>query len=76
MLKTPDRKYFVAVALLAPLASRLQISVIKLKMSADLERTPRTLLVCDRSSFRDEKNRVSCQVEQLHLNYKVTPLAS
>ncbi|XP_075933571.1 ribonuclease P protein subunit p40 isoform X2 [Anarhichas minor] len=39
-------------------------------MFGDLERTPRTLLVCDRSSFLDEKNRLSSQVEQLHFNYK------
>jgi len=40
-------------------------------MFGDLERTPRTLLVCERSSFLDEKNRLSSQVEQLHFNYKV-----
>lgn len=44
-------------------------------MSSDLGRTPRSLLVCDRSSFLDEKNRLGSQVEQLHFNYKVTPLA-
>lgn len=43
-------------------------------MSADLSQTPRTLLVCDRSSFLDEKNRVSTQVEQLRFNYKVSLL--
>ncbi|TKS79208.1 Ribonuclease P protein subunit p40 [Collichthys lucidus] len=43
-------------------------------MSADLSRTPRSVLVSDRSSFRDEKNRLSSQVEQLHLNYKVSVL--
>lgn len=43
-------------------------------MFGDLERTPRTLLVCDRSSFLDEKNRLSSQVEQLHFNYKVSML--
>ncbi|XP_056266533.1 ribonuclease P protein subunit p40 [Pseudoliparis swirei] len=43
-------------------------------MFGDLERTPRTLLVCERSSFLDEKNRLSSQVEQLHFNYKVSML--
>lgn len=43
-------------------------------MSADLSATPRNLLVCDRSSFLDEKNRVSTQVEQLQFNYKVSLL--
>ncbi|XP_037537886.1 ribonuclease P protein subunit p40 [Nematolebias whitei] len=43
-------------------------------MCADLSRTPRTLLVCDRSSFLDHKNRVSSQVEQQHFNYKVSML--
>ncbi|XP_017297069.1 ribonuclease P protein subunit p40 isoform X2 [Kryptolebias marmoratus] len=43
-------------------------------MCADLSRTPRTLLVCDRSSFLDHKNRVSSQVEQLHFIYKVSVL--
>ncbi|XP_033506654.1 ribonuclease P protein subunit p40 [Epinephelus lanceolatus] len=43
-------------------------------MSAGLERTPRTLLVSDRSSFQHEKNRLSSQVEQLHFNYKVSVL--
>ncbi|XP_019123371.2 ribonuclease P protein subunit p40 isoform X3 [Larimichthys crocea] len=43
-------------------------------MSADLGRTPRSVLVSDRSSFRDEKNRLSSQVEQLHLSYKVSVL--
>ncbi|XP_059200785.1 ribonuclease P protein subunit p40 [Centropristis striata] len=43
-------------------------------MTADLERTPRTLLTVDRSSFRDEKNRLSAQVEQLHFNHKVSVL--
>ncbi|XP_070775547.1 ribonuclease P protein subunit p40 [Enoplosus armatus] len=43
-------------------------------MSGDLDRTPRSLLVCDRSSFLDEKNRLSSQVEQLHFNYKVSVL--
>uniref|UniRef100_A0A1A8QV43 Ribonuclease P 40 subunit n=1 Tax=Nothobranchius rachovii TaxID=451742 RepID=A0A1A8QV43_9TELE len=43
-------------------------------MCSDLDRTPRTLLVCDRSSFLDEKNRVSPQVEKLHFNHKVSVL--
>ncbi|KAG7999555.1 Ribonuclease P protein subunit p40 [Nibea albiflora] len=43
-------------------------------MSADLDGTPRSMLVSDRSSFRDEKNRLSSQVEQLHLNYKASVL--
>ncbi|XP_044075576.1 ribonuclease P protein subunit p40 isoform X2 [Siniperca chuatsi] len=43
-------------------------------MSGDLDRTPRSLLVCDRSSFLNEKNRLSSQVEQLHFNYKVSVL--
>uniref|UniRef100_A0A1A7WX32 Ribonuclease P 40 subunit n=1 Tax=Iconisemion striatum TaxID=60296 RepID=A0A1A7WX32_9TELE len=43
-------------------------------MCSDMYRTPRTLLVCDRSSFLDEKNRVSSQVEQLHFNHKVSVL--
>ncbi|XP_045907181.1 ribonuclease P protein subunit p40 [Micropterus dolomieu] len=42
--------------------------------SADLDRTPRSLLVCERSSFLDEKNRLSSQVEQLHFNHKVSVL--
>lgn len=40
-------------------------------MSGLLDRTPRSLLVWDRSSFLDERNRLSSQVEQLHFNYKV-----
>ncbi|XP_013888182.1 ribonuclease P protein subunit p40 [Austrofundulus limnaeus] len=43
-------------------------------MCADLSWTNRTLLVCDRSSFLDHKNRVSSQVEQLHFTYKVSLL--
>ncbi|XP_027875856.1 ribonuclease P protein subunit p40 isoform X4 [Xiphophorus couchianus] len=43
-------------------------------MCADLSRTQRNLLVCERSSFLDEKNRVSSQVEQLRFNYKVSVL--
>ncbi|XP_068998319.1 ribonuclease P protein subunit p40 [Embiotoca jacksoni] len=43
-------------------------------MSADLGQTPRNLLVCDRSSFLDEKNRLASQVEKLHFNYKVSVL--
>ncbi|XP_034534453.1 ribonuclease P protein subunit p40 [Notolabrus celidotus] len=45
-----------------------------MKMSADLDQTPRSLLVSERSTFQDQKNRVSSQVEQLHLNYKVSML--
>uniref|UniRef100_A0A3Q3XK43 Uncharacterized protein n=1 Tax=Mola mola TaxID=94237 RepID=A0A3Q3XK43_MOLML len=44
-------------------------------MTADLGRTPRSVLVHERSSFLDERNRVSSQVEQLRFNYKVPPLA-
>uniref|UniRef100_A0A3B3H8Y3 Uncharacterized protein n=1 Tax=Oryzias latipes TaxID=8090 RepID=A0A3B3H8Y3_ORYLA len=40
----------------------------------DLSRCPRNLLVCERSSFQNEKNRVSAQVEQMHFNYKVSLL--
>ncbi|XP_017158996.1 ribonuclease P protein subunit p40 isoform X2 [Poecilia reticulata] len=43
-------------------------------MCADLSRTQRNLLVCERSSFLDEKNRVSSQMEQLRFNYKVSVL--
>ncbi|XP_040911753.1 ribonuclease P protein subunit p40 [Toxotes jaculatrix] len=43
-------------------------------MSADMDQSPRSLLVCDRSSFLDEKNRISSQVEQQHFNYKVSVL--
>ncbi|XP_078101009.1 ribonuclease P protein subunit p40 [Sander vitreus] len=43
-------------------------------MSADLERTPRNLLVSERSSFLDQKNRISSQLDQLHFNYKVCVL--
>lgn len=50
----------------------LQSTEVKLvKMFGDLGRTPRTLLVCERSSLLDEKNRLSQQVEQQHFNYKV-----
>lgn len=38
----------------------------------DLSRCPRNLLVCERSSFQNQKNRVSAQVEQMHFNYKVS----
>lgn len=44
-------------------------------MSVDLDQTPRSILVWERSSFLDEKNRINSEVEQLHFNYKVTPLA-
>ncbi|XP_028297190.1 ribonuclease P protein subunit p40 isoform X1 [Gouania willdenowi] len=43
-------------------------------MSEELTQTPRHLLVCERSSFQDEKNRLSTQVEMLHFNYKVSVL--
>ncbi|XP_075878303.1 ribonuclease P protein subunit p40 [Nelusetta ayraudi] len=43
-------------------------------MFGNLGRTPRTLLVCERSSLLDEKNRLSQQVEQQHFNYKVSLL--
>ncbi|XP_054620732.1 ribonuclease P protein subunit p40 [Dunckerocampus dactyliophorus] len=43
-------------------------------MSTDLERSPRSLLVCERSSLLDEKNRLREQVEQQHFNCKVTVL--
>ncbi|KAF0046383.1 hypothetical protein F2P81_000016 [Scophthalmus maximus] len=43
-------------------------------MTVDLDQTPRSLLVFDRSSFLDEKNRISSQVEQHHFNYKVSVL--
>ncbi|XP_040001919.1 ribonuclease P protein subunit p40 [Xiphias gladius] len=43
-------------------------------MLVDLDQTPRSLLVCDRSSFLDEKNRISSQVELQHFNYKVSVL--
>ncbi|KAM6918640.1 ribonuclease P protein subunit p40 [Xenentodon cancila] len=43
-------------------------------MSGDLSRTPRTLLVCERSSFLEDHNRVSTQVEQMHFNHKVSVL--
>lgn len=43
-------------------------------MSLDLDQTPRSLLVSERSSFQDQRNRLSSQVEQQHLNYKVSVL--
>ncbi|KAM3604454.1 uncharacterized protein V6R79_011206 [Siganus canaliculatus] len=43
-------------------------------MFADLDRTPRSLLVSERSSFLDEKNRLSSQMEQLHFVHKVSLL--
>nr|XP_057924815.1 ribonuclease P protein subunit p40 isoform X2 [Doryrhamphus excisus] len=43
-------------------------------MSTELERTPRSLLVCERSSLLDDKNRLGAQVEQQHFNCKVTVL--
>lgn len=43
-------------------------------MFGDLDRTPRTLLVCEKSSFRESNHRLSSQVEQLRFNYKVSVL--
>ncbi|XP_018534628.1 ribonuclease P protein subunit p40 [Lates calcarifer] len=43
-------------------------------MSVDLDQTPRSLLISERSSFLDEKSRISSQVEQQHFNYKVSVL--
>ncbi|XP_008284179.1 ribonuclease P protein subunit p40 [Stegastes partitus] len=43
-------------------------------MSAELDRTPRNLLLCEQSSLLDEKNRLSAQVQQLHFSYKVSVL--
>ncbi|XP_051809831.1 ribonuclease P protein subunit p40-like isoform X2 [Acanthochromis polyacanthus] len=43
-------------------------------MSVDLDRTPRNLLLCERSSLLDQKNRLSAQVQQLHFGYKVSVL--
>ncbi|XP_028282680.1 ribonuclease P protein subunit p40 [Parambassis ranga] len=43
-------------------------------MSVDVSPTPQSLLVCDRSSFLDQKNRLNSQVEQLRFNYKVSLL--
>ncbi|XP_020515179.1 ribonuclease P protein subunit p40 [Labrus bergylta] len=45
-----------------------------MKMRAELDQTPRSLLVSERSSFRDQKTRIRAQVEQLHFNYKVSVL--
>lgn len=45
-----------------------------MKVSADLDQTPRSLLVCERSNFRDEKTRINTQIERLHFNYKVSVL--
>lgn len=45
-------------------------------MFAELGRPPRSLLVCERSSFLQEKNRLSAQVEQLHFSYKVAPVSN
>uniref|UniRef100_H2S8U2 Ribonuclease P/MRP 40 subunit n=1 Tax=Takifugu rubripes TaxID=31033 RepID=H2S8U2_TAKRU len=39
-----------------------------------VSRPPRSVLVCDSSTFLHEKNRVTTQVEQLHFNYKVSLL--
>ncbi|XP_076023804.1 ribonuclease P protein subunit p40 [Genypterus blacodes] len=43
-------------------------------MTPELERTPRSLLACEISSFMDEKCRVRAQLEQHHFNYKVSVL--
>ncbi|XP_044224318.1 ribonuclease P protein subunit p40 isoform X2 [Thunnus albacares] len=43
-------------------------------MSADPQRTLRSLLVSERSSFLEEKNRLSAQAQEHHLNYKVSVL--
>ncbi|XP_069367564.1 ribonuclease P protein subunit p40 isoform X2 [Paralichthys olivaceus] len=43
-------------------------------MSVDVSHAPRSVLVCDRSSFLDGKNRISSQLQQLHFNYKVSML--
>ncbi|XP_062285543.1 ribonuclease P protein subunit p40 [Scomber scombrus] len=43
-------------------------------MSAEPQRTLRSLLVSERSSFLDDKNRLSAQAQQHHLNYKVSVL--
>ncbi|XP_042354336.1 ribonuclease P protein subunit p40 [Plectropomus leopardus] len=43
-------------------------------MSGGLARTPRTLLVCDRSSFLHETDRLSAHVQRQHFNYKVSVL--
>lgn len=40
-------------------------------MFGDLGRTPRSVLVCERSSLLDERNRLSQQVEQQNFNCKV-----
>ncbi|CAI5677178.1 ribonuclease P protein subunit p40 isoform X1 [Oreochromis niloticus] len=42
--------------------------------SSELDRTPRTLLVSESSSFLDPKNRISAQVQQLHFNHQVSVL--
>ncbi|XP_041847492.1 ribonuclease P protein subunit p40 [Melanotaenia boesemani] len=43
-------------------------------MSADLNQTLHSLLVCERSSFKDPKNRVNACVERRSFNYKVSVL--
>ncbi|KAI3374715.1 hypothetical protein L3Q82_021030 [Scortum barcoo] len=43
-------------------------------MSAGPDQTPRSVVVWDRSSFLDQKNRLSSQVEQHPFNYKVSVL--
>lgn len=46
---------------------------LRWEMLAEVGRPPRSLLVCERSSFLHEQNRLSAQVEQLHFNHKVAP---
>ncbi|KAG7523210.1 hypothetical protein JOB18_041858 [Solea senegalensis] len=43
-------------------------------MSVDVAQAPPSLLVCERSSFVEQNNRVGSHVEQLHFNYKVSLL--
>ncbi|XP_056148774.1 ribonuclease P protein subunit p40 [Lampris incognitus] len=43
-------------------------------MSAGLDRTPRTLLVCEKSSFDHDKSRLRSHVAQHCFNYKVSLL--
>lgn len=43
-------------------------------MSVELDQTPRSVLVWEKSSFLNQKNRISSQVEQFHFNYKVSVL--
>ncbi|KAM7399933.1 hypothetical protein PAMA_004560 [Pampus argenteus] len=43
-------------------------------MNADPQQTLRSLLVSERSSFLEEKNRLIAQAQEHHLNYKVSVL--